>query len=163
MREAMKTSIRKKTGYSGVTHQWFTNGVADGHDASSPGAIGPDLKSDFSEVLSYVRLFKGMDATVLANKDVLFEEDKVFFATEDFFKIFSYEFIRGVDSLSLREPLTMVMSQSMATRYFGNEDPSGKTLKRNGKEEYQVVGEFLKTFLKILTLNSMPCFLLQVI
>lgn len=123
-----------------VTHQWFTNGEPDGHDATSPAIIGPDLKANFPEVLGYVRLFKS--PSVLANKDILFEDERTLFASEDFFTVFSYPLIKGVDSLVLREPFTMVVSESLAARYFGTEDPLGKTLKRNGKEVYEIVGVF---------------------
>lgn len=123
-----------------VTHQWFTNGEPDGHDATSPAIIGPDLRANFPEVLRYVRLFKS--SGVLANKDILFEEERTLFASEDFFTVFSFPLIKGVDSLVLREPFTMVVSESLAARYFGKEDPIGKTLRKNGREDYEIVGVF---------------------
>ena len=116
-----------------LTRQW----------TAGPWGIGPDLKNNFPEVVRYVSVNRGgMRSTVLANGDIFFEEDKVFYASEDFFKMFSYPLVKGVDSLVLRRPFTMVVSESLARRYFGDENPVGKTLKNNGKEEYEITGVF---------------------
>ena len=116
-----------------LTRQW----------TAGPWGIGPDLKSRFPEVVRYVCVNKGgMRSAVLANGEKFFEEDRVLFASADFFKIFSFPLVRGIDSLVLRNPFTMVVSESLAKRYFGNADPIGKTLKCNGKEEYEIAGVF---------------------
>jgi putative ABC transport system permease protein len=110
---------------------------------AGPWGIGADLKNNFPEVVRYVSVNRGgMNSTVLANGDIFFEEDKVFFASEDFFKLFSYPLLIGVDSLVLKEPFTMVVSESLARRYFGATDPIGKTLINNGKEAYTITGIF---------------------
>jgi putative ABC transport system permease protein len=83
-----------------------------------------------------------MRSVVLANGEVFFEEDKVFYASEEFFRVFSFPLVKGIDSLVLRRPFTMVVSESLAKRYFGNDDPIGKTLKCNGSESYEITGVF---------------------
>jgi len=116
-----------------LTRQW----------TAGPWGIGPDLKSSFPEVIRYVSVNKGgMRSAVLANGDTFFAEDKILFASSEFFKVFSYPLIKGVDSLVLRNPFTMVVSESLATRYFRDKDPIGRTLKCNGKEEYEITGVF---------------------
>lgn len=126
-----------------VRHDRFTNGALTRQWSAGPMGIGSDLKNSFPEVIRYVRLNRGsFRNNSLANADVLFKEDKLFFATSDFFLLFSYPLIRGIDSLVLRDPFTMVISESLARRYFGDQDPVGKTLKHNGKDEYVVTGVF---------------------
>ena len=121
----------------------YTHGELTRQWTAGPWGIGADLKRNFPEVIRYACVNRGgMRSTVLANGNIFFEEDRVFFASEDFFKIFSFPLTSGVDSLVLRDPFTMVVSESLARRYFGDQDPIGKTLKNNGKEEYEITGVF---------------------
>ena len=78
----------------------------------------------------------------LANGDSYFKEDHIYDASEDFFKIFSFKLIRGVDSLVLKEPFKIVLSGTLAKKYFGDQDPVGRILKINGKKDYEVTGVF---------------------
>jgi putative ABC transport system permease protein len=124
--------------------------------AAGAAGIGPDLKTHFPEVEHYVRL-RHSDA-LLSTGDVFFKEEGVYFSSEDFFKIFSVNLISGEDSAVLKNPFTIVLSKSLAKKYFGNEDPVGKILKNNGKEEYQVTGVFedlpVNTHMKVEALMS---------
>lgn len=108
--------------------------------ASGCAGIGPDLKADFPEVEHYTRLTQ-RDA-VFSYGDVFFKEEDSYFASEDFFKVFSIRLVEGIDSVVLKEPFKVVVSQSMAKKYFGNENPIGKFLKNNGKSDYEVTGVF---------------------
>jgi putative ABC transport system permease protein len=118
----------------------YENGMLATRWAAGCAGIGPDMKANFPEVERYVRL-RGTGAT-LSNHDVFFKEQDIYFASEDFFRIFSVKLIAGQDSLVLKDPFKIVLSQSLAKKYFGSEDPIGKTLKNNGQEEYEVTGIF---------------------
>ncbi|MBT1705847.1 ABC transporter permease [Fulvivirgaceae bacterium PWU20] len=124
--------------------------------ASGCAGIGPDLKGNFPEVERYVRLMHSQP--LLTHGDVFFKEEDVYYSSEDFFKMFSIKLISGVDSVVLKEPFKIVLSQSMAKKYFGNEDPIGKMIKSNGKTDYQVTGVFedlpTNTHMKISALMS---------
>ncbi|HEY5750204.1 MAG TPA: ABC transporter permease [Chryseolinea sp.] len=108
--------------------------------ASGCAGIGPDLKAEFPEVKYYTRMRWGN--AMLSHGDVFFKEDNVKFATEDFFKIFSIKMIQGDRETALKEPYKMVMSQSLAKKYFGNENPMGKMIRNNGKTDYEITGIF---------------------
>lgn len=108
--------------------------------ASGCLGIGPDLKANFPEVERYVRLRKS-DA-LLAHGDAFFKEENVFYSSADFFKIFSIPLVAGVDSMVLKDPHTMVISRSLAKKYFGDENPVGKSMRNNGKVEYVITGMF---------------------
>jgi putative ABC transport system permease protein len=126
-----------------VRHDRFTNGELNRQWAAGPMGIGSDLKNNFPEVNRFVRLNKGVnEQKVLTNGDVLFKEGHIFYASEDFFKLFSFPLLKGVDSLVLRDPFTMVVSESFAKKYFGEQDVVGKSLKCDGKEEYVITGVF---------------------
>jgi putative ABC transport system permease protein len=108
--------------------------------AAGCAGIGPDLKANFPEVEHYVRFHKS-DA-MLSTTDVYFMEDAVYYASEDFFKVFGIKLIDGQDSSVLKAPFKMVVSRSLAKKYFGNENPVGKTMKNNGEREYEITGVF---------------------
>lgn len=118
----------------------YENGVLATRWAAGCAGIGPDMKANFPEVERFVRLH-GTNA-LLSTGDIFFKEENVYHASEDFFKIFSIKLVAGEDSSVLKDPFKIVLSQALAKKYFGTEDPIGKILKNNGKEEYQVTGVF---------------------
>jgi putative ABC transport system permease protein len=133
-----------------ITTQW----------AAGAMGIGPDLKADFPEVEDYVRL-TGNNA-LFSYGDVFFKEEGVYYATESFFRIFTVPLIRGVDSTALKAPFKVVLSESLAKKYFGDENPIGKIIKNNGKIDYEVTGVFQdlppNTHMKISALFSYASF-----
>lgn len=118
----------------------YDNGELATRWAAGAAGIGPDFKSNFAEVKRYVRMMKG-DAIFRYN-DVFFKENNIAWASEDFFRMFSIKLIEGVDSLVLKDPFKIVVSQSFAKKYFGNENPIGKIIRQNGKNDYEVSGVF---------------------
>jgi putative ABC transport system permease protein len=118
----------------------FDKGQLSTQWAAGCAGIGPDLKADFPEVKHYVRMHS-RDA-VFRNGDVFFKEEGIYFTSEDFFNVFSFKLLEGVDSTALKDPFKMVISQSFAKRYFGAENPIGKILNNNGQNDYEVTGVF---------------------
>ena len=108
--------------------------------AAGAGGIGPDLKANFPEVKEFARLTQR--SSTLSVGDVFFREDNIYSASEGFFKIFSIKLIEGIDSIVLRDPFKIVVSQSLAKKYFGSENPVGKMLKANGTTDYEISGVF---------------------
>jgi len=108
--------------------------------AAGCAGIGLDLKADFPEVKHYVRMHER--DYVFRHGDVFFKEDATYFASEDFFKVFSVNLLEGIDSVVLKDPFKIVLSQSMAKKYFGSENPIGKTLSTDGRSDYEVMGVF---------------------
>lgn len=103
--------------------------VSDRHQqvAKSSFAIGPAFKREFPEVEEFVR-FKEMDPTFFQYNDKEFNEEKVFFADSTIFSIFSYQFLEGTPEKALTEPNTVVLTYSMAKKYFGDDHPIDKML-----------------------------------
>jgi len=126
--------------YLGFSLTRYNKGELSTRWASGCLGIGPDLKANFPEVDRYVRLSKSN--ALLAHGDIFFKEDNVFYSSADFFKIFSLPLVAGVDSLVLKEPYTMVISRSLAKKYFGDENPVGKSMRNNGRVEYVITGMF---------------------
>jgi putative ABC transport system permease protein len=129
----------------------FDKGELSTQWASGAAGIGPDLKANFSEVKTFTRLTNR--SATLSTGDTFFKEGNLYAASEDFFEVFSIKLIEGTDSLVLKEPFKIVLSESMAKKYFGAENPIGKTLKANGNMDFEVSGVFqdlpINTHMKI--------------
>lgn len=118
----------------------YDNGVLSTRWAAGCAGVGPDMKSDLPEVQRYVRM-RGSEG-VLSYGEVYFKEEGLYHASEDFFQMFTVPLVEGIDTAVLKRPNTMVISESLAKKYFGEQNPIGKTMKRNGQEDYEVTGIF---------------------
>ena len=85
------------------------------------------LKRDYPEVLEATRLRDGGDP-IIAYGNQTFKETAVAFVDSNFFQVFTLPFLKGDPKTALNQPNTMVITQAMAKKYFGNDDPIGKIL-----------------------------------
>lgn len=108
--------------------------------AGSHGAAGLAVKEAFPEVLEYVKLNKSFSGGIYSYKDRKFQEEKVFFATESFLKLFSFDLLNGDPETALSEVNSAVLTESAAKRYFGTKDPVGKTIRYQGINDYEIKG-----------------------
>ncbi len=69
----------------------------------------------------------------------IFREDQVLMTNQNFFSVLDFNLVAG-DPASLDEPFKIILSQELATKYFGNQDPIGKTLVYDGETELTVTG-----------------------
>lgn len=99
---------------------------------------GPEFKRRFPQVEAYVRTMK--DALSLANGTKAFDEKDVLYADKDFFSIFSFPLLKGNPETVLDAPGKIVLTEKAARKYFGTENPIGKTLRVNGGKDYEVTG-----------------------
>ncbi len=91
--------------------------------------LGPTLKTDLPEVEQATRLWRDPTGSMIVRyEDRRFSEEAVFFADSNFFDVFAIPFIRGDAKTALREPYTIVLTQSTARKYFGEADPIGRRL-----------------------------------
>ncbi len=107
--------------------------------ATVPAPTGPTMVADFPEVVEAVR-FSPTVRRAFSTGDRVFFQDGVFYADRQVFKVFSFELIRGDPESALEAPFTMVLSEETARKYFGDEDPLGKTVTWDNRFEYRVTG-----------------------
>ena len=93
--------------------------------------VGPALKADFSEVIEKVQ-FSGRSDVLLEYNERTFQEGNTFYVDETVFKVFSWPLLAGNPETALKAPYSIVLTESTAKKYFGNEDPIGKTMDGNG-------------------------------
>ncbi|MBA4850657.1 ABC transporter permease [Emticicia sp. BO119] len=109
----------------------YKNKVLTNSSAISYHAEGPAIKESIPEVEDFVRLHRaeGMINYRKADGEVVsFQEKNGFYADASFFKVFSFPLIKGYVNQVLQSPQSVVVSASMAKKYFGQEDPIGKVL-----------------------------------
>ncbi|WP_338875209.1 ABC transporter permease [Spirosoma sp. SC4-14] len=105
--------------------------------ASGPLLLAHVLKRDYPEVETAVR-FKPTGA-IVRTKDKLVGESDVYFADRDVFSVFAFDFIVGNPATALASPNCVVITESVANRFFGRTDLLGQTIQIN-KETYQITG-----------------------
>lgn len=87
---------------------------------------GPQLQRTFPQVESFVRTLRSQ--VVMKYGSQMYIEKSFLYADSSFFKIFSFKLIKGDPKTVLDAPEKVVVTESMAKKYFGNEDPIGKML-----------------------------------
>jgi putative ABC transport system permease protein len=100
--------------------------------------LGPTMKKDYPEVEDMVRL-QGRERTLFKNGDNSFYETKAYYADSTIFNVFTNKFIEGDPATALRAPFDIVISKSLAKKYFGNSSAIGKSL-RTVYDLYNVTG-----------------------
>ena len=103
--------------------------------------LGPTLMDEYPEIEANVRLFPTGAIYFEKNQDY-FQEDSVYYADSTIFEVFSTSLMQGDPSTALIEPNTIVISSSLANKYFGSTDIIGETLKTNDNQVYTVKGVF---------------------
>ena len=98
---------------------------------------GPQFKRTFPSVQAFTRTYKR--TRIVAYADKLFDEKNFLYADSSFFRIFSFPLLQGDISSALNGPGKIVITQSIARKYFGSEKPVGKILKV-GDLDFEVTG-----------------------
>ncbi len=104
-----------------------------------PLPLGPLLQQDIPEIEAVVRYREG--GTVISNGKRAFRED-VRYVDKNFFEVFSFRLKQGTAAQVLADPGRVVITERIAKKYFGNEDPIGKTLikQQDGTKSFIVSG-----------------------
>jgi putative ABC transport system permease protein len=108
----------------------------------SPTIVLPTLQKEFGEVETGVRMYNSaaFRPFVVRHGETMFEESKFYFADSTLFDVLDFKLVSGNPKTALAGKYNLVLTQSMAKKYFGNEDPLGQTLNINNRQEYVVTG-----------------------
>ncbi len=107
--------------------------------------VGPALELDFPEVEKVVR-FSGRADILFTIGDETQQEEGVVFMDSTFFDVFSFELLEGDPKKALVAPYSVVLSETVARKYFGDQEALGKTMKgsevagRANAGDYTVTG-----------------------
>lgn len=107
--------------------------------AFSTSGLAPALKAEYPEVLGSTRIMP-RGQILLRHGDVSFFERDFVFADADFLDVFPRPLASGNPAQALKRPNSLVMTREMARKYFGDEDPIGKTITINNADPFVVTG-----------------------
>jgi putative ABC transport system permease protein len=100
--------------------------------------VGPEFKRTFPQVEAFTRTMKYARSLSYGGKT--FDEKNLLYADEDFFRIFSFNMLQGNAATALNAPYKIIFTKTAARKYFGDENPIGKTVRINDIQDYEVTG-----------------------
>ncbi|WP_166444678.1 ABC transporter permease [Dyadobacter bucti] len=123
--------------YRLYVHSSINNEEANNSKTAPPA--GPTMVQLFPEVLTQTRIgyFGGHD---LRYKDKIFKENRIYAVDSTYFDVFTLPFLHGNPSIALKNPNSIVLTETMASKYFGSENPTGKSFLVDGTNSYQITG-----------------------
>jgi putative ABC transport system permease protein len=108
--------------------------------ATCPPPIAEKMPEFFPEVEMAARVYGRSISIKRADSDEAFEEPQVFFADSALMKMMTFDFVAGSPHGALHDEFTVILTEEMATKYFGEGDAVGQTLLFAGKHEFKVTG-----------------------
>lgn len=105
-----------------------------------PFALAPILKKEFPEILDFTRYQERSwkESPMISYGDKKFYESGMSLVDPSFFRIFSFPFLKGDPQTALQEPNSVAITEEVAIKYFGTEEPLGKVLRYNNQMDLKV-------------------------
>lgn len=97
------------------------------HVVSTPPPLAAAMVDEVPGVEQALRLWQWSDV-VISYEDKVFTEDLIFHTDSNFFKVFSFELLEGDPETALKEPNSMVITESIAKKFFGEEEKLGRII-----------------------------------
>jgi ABC-type antimicrobial peptide transport system permease subunit len=113
----------------------FGDSKTSANSAGLPGG----LKAQLPVIKNTVRI-QPSDQTLLEIGGKKFQQEYVFYVDPAFMNVFSYPLIEGDPATALMQPNAIVITQAIAKKYFGAENPMGKVIRKDNKENFIVTG-----------------------
>jgi putative ABC transport system permease protein len=123
-----------------ISQNYVTSGKPKKFAISSP-ALGPALLREYPQVEAFVRI-KQTGRILCEYENKIFYERNIHFADSTLFKVFDYKMIIGDPATCLVDPGNIILSKSLAEKYFGKSDPTGKHLIIENQYDAMVSGVF---------------------
>ncbi len=116
----------------------------NGYEGSSsycPAPLSKTLLKDYPEVEKSVR-FRDYGASIVKYNNTSYSEKSIIFADSSVFDVFTIPIIKGEAKNAIAMPFTVAISESMAKKYFGQEDPVNKIIKFDNKTNYRITAVY---------------------
>jgi len=105
-----------------------------------PYALVPLMKEEFPQIIEFTRIQQRsrFESCMLKYGDKAFYDDGILLVDPAFFQMFTYRFVEGSPQAALADKNSIVITRKTAAKFFGNEDPIGKILRFNNREDLMV-------------------------
>lgn len=117
-------------------------GEINGNRAEIPyvaAAYAPALKNDFPDAIDQVvRVMRDND--LISYQNISYNEKNILLTDDNFFSVFSFRLLKGNPVTVLKDPNSVVLTETSAKKYFGDDDPVGKVLQFNKNRQLKVTG-----------------------
>jgi putative ABC transport system permease protein len=104
----------------------------------------PSFREEFPEVKEIARIYtySWKEKALVSNGKQGYFEERFFLSVPSLFRVFSFSFVRGTPETALTDSKSLVITESVSHKYFGDEDPMGKTLfvKNLGPTDFRITG-----------------------
>jgi len=111
-----------------VVADWSNKGDSRIHQLGTPSVLARTIRGMYPQVESLVQITGPIGDCVIRYKENALKEPDVFAAEPSFFKVFTFPLVKGDPETALRDPYSIVISQSLAVKCFGEDDPLDKTV-----------------------------------
>jgi putative ABC transport system permease protein len=128
--------------HAGRIYRLLGGGAQEG-SAYSQAVLAPALRQAFPEVLATARFAPCRPAPLISYQDRHFYEPRFYWADSTVFDVFTFPLIKGNPKTALTEPYSVLLTEDVAHKYFGDEDPLGKIVTFRTEEttrDYLVTG-----------------------
>ena len=121
-----------------VDYLLYEEGIFEQRSASGSGAVAREMKNAFPEVKEFTRLTRSTGTVRYGDK--IYKEKEILYAESSFFDVFSFPLVKGNADTSILAINNAVITEEIARKYFGTEDPVGKMIKIDGQSDFMVKG-----------------------
>ncbi len=117
----------------------LTCNVGDFKAAVSPAGMAVGLKNEMPAIKNITRISKPQGGVFEVGTQK-FQEKRLIYADSNFLEMFNYPLLKGDKNSALQNPGGILITENMARKYFGQEEPMGKIIRKDNQENYKVVG-----------------------
>ena len=108
--------------------------------ARTSAPIADHLRGKYPEIENVVRIRKNTGSDLLSNGEIKFFEERILFADSTLWSVFDFVLAEGNPDHALRDKNSIVLTETLARKYFKDDEPIGKTLRLNNKVDLKVTG-----------------------
>ncbi len=118
---------------------WVFHGSEKDFYSGSPPALAPALKRDYPEIVNSTRILSGSNNMLVRYGKAVYYE-KIRMADPSIFEMFTFPFIAGSLENFSSGINSIVLTESLAKKYFGEKDPTGEVLTLENRYEFKIAG-----------------------
>jgi putative ABC transport system permease protein len=124
-----------------ITSDWSNKGDSRIHQLGTPFILAQTIREKYPQVEAITQLAGPLGDVIIRYRNTAFKETEAFCAEPSFFDVFSFPLLKGNPETALKDPNMIVITQSLADKYFEDEDPMGKTIEMQafGEKEFFLV------------------------